>query len=112
MFEDRAGDRVAGHGRSERGRSALQLGGGFARRLGLRKAARVVFGLLALGQVAGDLAEADQLAASLRSAVITTFAQNRVPSLRRRQPSSAYRPSAAAIPSSSCGLAAAASSCG
>ena len=38
------------------------------------------------------------------SAVMTTFAQKRVPSLRRRQPSSSYRPSRLATSSSQSGL--------
>ena len=52
---------------------------------------------LALGQVAGDLGEAALLAVGSRSAVITTFAQKREPSLRTRQPSFSNRPSASAV---------------
>ena len=41
--------------------------------------------LFALGQIAGDFGEPDVPAAGVDSAVITTLAQNREPSFRRRQ---------------------------
>ena len=64
----------------------------------------------ALRQIAGDLRESDRLAVGFRSAVMTTFAQKRDPSLRTRHPSSSTRPSAVAISSSFCGFRAAWSS--
>ena len=58
----------------------------------------------ALGQVARDLGEADELPSGSRRAVMTTLAQKREPSLRTRQPSSSKRPSRAATSSSCAGL--------
>ena len=62
-------------------------------------AAAAPLGLAALGQVARHLGEAAQLARrASRSAVMTTLAQKREPSLRTRQPSSSKRPSRARLP--------------
>src|SRR5262249_30151827 len=62
------------------------------------------FGVTALGHVASDFAKPRNFPVSSCNAVITTLAQNRVPSLRIRQPSSSTRPSMVAISSSRCGL--------
>ena len=64
------------------------------------EAAGVLLRPLPLGQVPGDLREATKFPASSCSAVMTTLAQNCVPSLRTRQPSSSKRPSALATFSS------------
>ena len=65
-------------------------GGGF-----FHEAAGVLLGPLPLGQVPGDLREADAGPRPRRCrAVMTTLAQNCEPSLRTRQPSSSNRPSA------------------
>jgi len=48
----------------------------------------LLLGFATLGDVTGDLGEADKLLSSSRIGSMTTLAQKKVPSLRTRQPSS------------------------